>query len=368
MEVIKAKIMHFFAPDMPKALHMIKQKLGDDAFIFSKKEVNGGIEVEAGYYISEPQPVYQSKNNQIASDSFIENVRKEMSELKQLIRNQNDKGSTLPHNHSSKVNLIKVMVELGFNAKFIKKILNTLPAKNTFKSNHKLLIQEIVNKIPKANIQMFDEGIHAFVGATGVGKTTTIAKLAAQAILCDRNTQLALITMDTFRVAACEQLRVYASILNVPLAIVRDENEFEKALFDFKDKSLVFIDTAGTGSNDESFTEKLKMLANCNEPVFHHLVMAANSQQTVLQEVIKSFAMLTINSSILTKLDENSCCGPTLTTVIDNATCVSYLCDGQTVPGHIKQASKANLKNWIQQQSSVQHELIKQQDKYETVF
>lgn len=85
MEVIKAKIMHFFAPDMPKALHMIKQKLGDDAFIFSKKEVNGGIEVEAGYYISEPQPVYQSKNNQIASDSFIENVRKEMSELKQLI-------------------------------------------------------------------------------------------------------------------------------------------------------------------------------------------------------------------------------------------------------------------------------------------
>lgn len=159
-------------------------------------------------------------------------------------------------------------------------------------------------------------GVYAFVGPTGVGKTTTLAKLAARAVLHRGRDSVALISTDRFRIGAQEQLRNYARILNVPLHIARDETHLAQLLEAVSDRHLVLIDTSGMSQRDFRMMQKLEALMGAGEAVRLLLVLSANAQYPALEDVKKRFAGLPLHGTVLTKLDETVLLGGGLAALV----------------------------------------------------
>ncbi len=159
-------------------------------------------------------------------------------------------------------------------------------------------------------------GTYAFVGPTGVGKTTTLAKLAARAVLHRGRDSVALISTDRFRIGAQEQLRNYARILNVPLHIARDETHLAQLLEAVSDRHLVLIDTSGMSQRDFRMMQKLEALMGAGEAVKLLLVLSANAQYPALEDVKKRFAGLPLHGTVLTKLDETVLLGGGLAALV----------------------------------------------------
>lgn len=159
-------------------------------------------------------------------------------------------------------------------------------------------------------------GVYAFVGPTGVGKTTTLAKLAARAVLHRGRDSVALISTDRFRIGAQEQLRNYARILNVPLHIARDEAHLAQLLDAVSDRHLVLIDTSGMSQRDFRMMQKLEALMGTGAAVKLLLVLSANAQYPALEDVKQRFAGLPLHGTVLTKLDETVLLGGGLAALV----------------------------------------------------
>lgn len=182
------------------------------------------------------------------------------------------------------------------------------------------------------------------VGATGVGKTTTIAKLAARYTLKHGQHRVALITTDNYRVAAHEQLRSYARIMGVPMRVTGDADSLREALDSLQDKELILIDTAGMSQRDMMLNKQFSMLqAEGLPPIKTYLTLAANCQRGVLSETGDKFKEMNLAGCILTKVDETTSMGGALSVALENNLPVSYLCDGQQVPEDIHLARAHSL-------------------------
>ncbi len=182
----------------------------------------------------------------------------------------------------------------------------------------------------------------ALVGPTGVGKTTTVAKLAAHAALVTKK-DVGLITADTYRIAAVEQLKTYAEIIGIPIEIAFTPPELKMALARMANKELVFIDTAGRSQhNEQQMAELLAFLAAAN-PDETHLVLSATTKLADLRECIEHFQPAKYNWLIFTKLDETSSYGCIFNSVLETRCPVSYLSIGQNVPDDIEEADSARL-------------------------
>jgi flagellar biosynthesis protein FlhF len=171
----------------------------------------------------------------------------------------------------------------------------------------------------------------ALVGPTGVGKTTTIAKLAA-AYLKQFGQKLALVTIDTYRIAAVEQLKVYGEIMNLEVEVVMSPNQLEEVLCRHQDKKLLLIDTAGRSPKDEVSVQELADFLRPELKIESHLVLAATARNQELYEAVKQFGALDLKSFIFTKLDECESFGALLNVHTKNNYPLSYLTDGQKVP------------------------------------
>jgi len=179
----------------------------------------------------------------------------------------------------------------------------------------------------------------ALVGATGVGKTTTAAKLAAWYTL-RQGMRVALLSMDCYRIGATDQLRTYAQIMRLPCEIVLRQQDLAKALARHRDKDIVIIDTAGKSPYDEAHIQELRhWFAPCPgiEP---HLVLSATTKKEDLQAIISSYGALSASSLILTKLDETRAYAALCQQVVTSSLPVSYLSTGQRVPEDFLVASK----------------------------
>ena len=182
----------------------------------------------------------------------------------------------------------------------------------------------------------------ALVGTTGVGKTTTIAKLAANCRLRD-GMKMGLVTVDTYRIAAVEQLRTYAEIIDLPMKVVTSPLEMRRAIDELAGLDLILIDTAGRSPRDDLQIQELKSLlaeANADEV---HLVMSLTSSVRSLLATAKKFEPASPTSLILTKLDEAAGLGSLLTLVRDVDLPISYVTTGQDVPEDIEPARAARL-------------------------
>jgi flagellar biosynthesis protein FlhF len=171
----------------------------------------------------------------------------------------------------------------------------------------------------------------ALVGPTGVGKTTTIAKLAA-AYLKKFGRRLALVTIDTYRIAAVEQLKVYGEIMNLEVEVVMSPSQLKEVLSRHEDKKMLLIDTAGRSPKDNRSIEELADFLQPDLKIDSHLVLAATARERELHEAVKRFGMLDLKSFIFTKLDECESFGALLNVHTRNNCPLSYLTDGQKVP------------------------------------
>jgi len=186
----------------------------------------------------------------------------------------------------------------------------------------------------------------ALVGPTGVGKTTTIAKLAAGKKIYD-NARVGLITVDTYRIAAVEQLRTFAEIADIPMEVVYSVNEMKSALHRFRYLELVFIDSAGRSPRNSEQIKELKKFVEAAEPQEIHLVLSATTRTKEQTDAVRRFSLVPVNRIIFTKLDETTSYGGLLNVLAKVKIPASYLTHGQSVPEDILVADKQTMANLI---------------------
>jgi len=179
----------------------------------------------------------------------------------------------------------------------------------------------------------------AFIGPTGVGKTTTLAKIAAN-YLATQSKSIALITIDTYRIAAVEQLKVYGEIMHLPVEVVLNPQQLRDALEKHSDKELILIDTAGRSPLDALSIEEIRSFFTEDLDIENHLVLSATTRDSELLETLKTFSLFSPQSTIFTKIDECSNLGVLLNTQIHNNSPLSYITNGQRVPEDILEADK----------------------------
>ncbi len=187
-----------------------------------------------------------------------------------------------------------------------------------------------------------NQKVIALVGSTGVGKTTTIAKLAARMQLNDKK-RVALVSMDSFRIAAADQLRAYSKILDCPFTEVSDLQDLSEFVTKFYDYDLIFIDTAGRSSKHQTQMDQLRQLGTMPFPVHFHMVLSASMKQRDLDENLKAFRMVGPQSLIFTKLDESWSFGEILNTNITSKIPLSFFTTGQKVPEDLEPATKERV-------------------------
>ncbi|HWE36639.1 MAG TPA: flagellar GTP-binding protein [Isosphaeraceae bacterium] len=194
----------------------------------------------------------------------------------------------------------------------------------------------------------------ALVGPTGVGKTTTVAKLAANFKLV-HGLRPGLVTVDTYRIAAVEQLRTYAEIISLPLAVANAPGEMRRAIQELGDVDLVLIDTAGRSPRDEVKIRELAAFLAEAKPDEIHLVLSAVAGERSLRAAVERFAVVQADRLILTKLDEADCLGGILALLGQANRPVSYLTTGQAVPDDLEPADRRRLARLILGQEEVGH-------------
>ena len=209
-----------------------------------------------------------------------------------------------------------------------------------------LLRERMEESLAVANPSMtrrYGQKIMMLVGPTGVGKTTTIAKLAGLARARDEHQKTVLITLDTYRVAAVEQLRVFAKILNIPLEVAVSQQDFQECLERHKEADLILIDTAGRSPKDQAGHDELMAMTRGAMNIETHLVLAAPVAESVLMDTIRRYQSFPIHNVILTKLDETSTFGGIYNFLSQTETPVSYLSAGQRVPEDLETATQQRL-------------------------
>jgi len=242
--------------------------------------------------------------------------------------------------------LMKRLMAAGFSPALSKQILDRMPAESDPERAQKWVRAALIRnlKVVDPSEYFIDRGgVYALVGPTGVGKTTTVAKLAARAVLKYGADQVAMISADNYRIGAQDQLRIYGRILGAPVFAVRDENDLELTLLDLRAKRMVFIDTIGMSQKDRRVSEQTHLLSGRDQHVQRLLLLGAPSQGITLEEVVRAYGGPGLTGCILTKIDEAQVYGPALDVAIRHQLPVHYVTNGQRVPEDMHLANAAYL-------------------------
>jgi flagellar biosynthesis protein FlhF len=192
------------------------------------------------------------------------------------------------------------------------------------------------------NVERTDKRVIAFVGPTGVGKTTTLAKLAANYGMLDEKS-FAIVTADTYRVAAVDQLRAYAQIMGVPFDVVYSTDEMHDAIASYDDREFVFVDTAGRSPSNGTHLEDLRTILSSRDDISSYLLLSATTRFRDMLHIKRAFDHPSLRGIIFTKLDETTAYGPMLSLLYTSALPVCFLTNGQEVPEDIILADEDDL-------------------------
>jgi len=290
---------------------------------------------------------HQTEQNSHVSQQDFDKMQQEMTSIRKLLEHQVSglMWQDMAQKEPQRAVLVNRLLALGLNEQIADQIAGYVPSQydeaEAWQQATKLVGEQLNTT---QNDIIHRGGIVALVGPTGVGKTTTIAKLAARFAQVHGHEQVALISTDTYRIAGFEQLATYGKIIGCQVKLAKDSQSLDLLLEQFSKKKLILIDTAGMGQRDIRLAENLaNLVSNARVRIRNYLVLAANSQQQVMQENVERFKKVPLSGCIYTKLDESVSIGEIITTSIQNGLPIGYLTDGQRVPEDIKVANAEKL-------------------------
>jgi flagellar biosynthesis protein FlhF len=372
----------FNAATSRDALRMVRNALGDDAVILSNRKVGSGVEImamsqtalydlaetpaqpparavaqmepRASAQISAPAPAPETakKTHQPAAQASaaapvpaaanpqaeVQAVIKEqqgiLSEIKSMRSMMQEQlacmaWSDMQMRDPKRTSLLRQLLNAGFSPSLARQLLEKMPADADLAWVSQVLEHNL--RIASAEDDVVSRGgVYALVGPTGVGKTTTAAKLAARAVVRYGADKVALITTDSYRIGAHEQLRIYGKILGVAVHAVRDTDDLRLTLSALKHKHLVLIDTMGMGQRDSRVAEQAVMFNAAG--VQRLLLLNATSGGDTLDDVVRMYHGQGVIGCITTKLDEAVTLGTVLDVVVRHKLTLHYIANGQRVP------------------------------------
>ncbi|NOR42719.1 MAG: flagellar biosynthesis protein FlhF [Gammaproteobacteria bacterium] len=393
------KMKRYFAADSRQALRELREDQGPDAVILSNRRVNGGVEIIAAldydeamtnFSLGNPEelstiaPVMSSASNSSATrpsparsfsnelehaqysgqssseailaeqevthasneeSSALNKIQDELKGLRNIMEAPlmqfawGETGRVQPLYAS----LLKQLMTLGLSSKLSQSIAKRTANQGLNKHSWLESLKLLAKLVPIDNDDILSNGgIVSLIGPTGVGKTTTIAKLAARFALKHGRRGITLITTDNYRIGAHEQLRTYGRILGVPVHVASDNDELRVLLKEAKDKSgehnLTLIDTAGICQKDNRLSDQLTMLNIRDMDIKNYLVLSATGQMNLQDNVICAFSQLKLQGCMLTKIDEAASLGEIISVLIQHELPLHFVCDGQKVPDDLHQA------------------------------
>jgi len=283
-----------------------------------------------------------------ASEALVAEMARELKRMRNLLEGQLSgfAWGELARNEPLKAELLRAMFSAGFSPTLSRKLVDAMPRGLDFDKGMKWLRAAVAHNLravePGADI-IERGGIIALVGPTGVGKTTTVAKLAARAVLKFGAPNVALLTTDSYRIGAHEQLRIYGRILNVPVHAVKDEAELELTLADLKRSHLVLIDTVGMSQRDRRIAEQIEFLCGRGNRVQRQLLLPATAQGVTLDDIVRAYRGSGMDGCVLTKIDESVSLAPAIDCLIRYGMDLHYVTNGQRVPEDLHLANAAYL-------------------------
>jgi len=289
-------------------------------------------------------------------------MRKEISGLKDMLQNQlSDLAwKDMEHNSPVQVQLLQRYLQMGIQVDLAKKITSQAQGVDDLELAWRQSLGKLASEIPLDDDDIITRGgIYALVGPTGVGKTTTVAKIAARCALKHGAKNVALITTDCYRIGGQEQLRTYARILGVPVRVAKTHQELGDALNDLLDRRFIIIDTAGMNQRDIKLAEKFSVLKQQSPKIKNYLTMSATTQASGLNDIINTFSHLELSGCILTKTDEANSLGGAISALIRHKLPLAYVCNGQQVPEDFSLARPNTL---VKQASDLMNEAEQQID------
>lgn len=378
------KIKRFLASNMREAIRLVREEQGADAVILSNQRVPGGIEVVAATdydaallqqtqrrapaveaeaapappSASAPSPANAARTrapaapapHQAAAPALpppeFQQLRSEVSGMRRLLETQlaGLAWRELTERQPERLAALRAMSDLGIEPTLARTIISELPEKAGTDRARFLPLGLLARRIPVTPTDLvLQGGAYALIGPTGVGKTTTIAKLAARWAERNGTRDLALVTTDHYRVGAQEQLYTYGRLIGVPVHTAGNAQELAAVMAKLSEYKLVLIDTAGMAPRDRQLATQFAELRACRTRIRSLLVMPATTQAGDLNDILKRFAPAQPQAAVLTKLDEATRIGGVLSATIRMRLPIAYVCDGQRVPEDLQQARADQL-------------------------
>ena len=298
-------------------------------------------ETQAQSMVKEPTVVKGNFDRELAS------LKSEMSSIKEMLQHQVSElmWQDMERKSPTKAMMITKLKDMGLSSHVSEHLTHFLSddvgQQNAWPQMLELLTQQLDTT---SNEIITRGGVYSLVGPTGVGKTTTIAKLAARYAQIHGADKVGLISTDSFRIGALEQLATYAKILGCPLKQAKNTEELSDAIYQMRNKKLVLIDTAGMSQRDLKLTERLNtLLTKSRVRIKNYLVLSATAQMSVLQESVQHFKSIPLSGCIFTKIDESLSLGELISVAIHNRLPIGYLTNGQRVPEDIRVANSEKI-------------------------
>lgn len=282
------------------------------------------------------------------SDNIVREMMREIRSLRGMLEGQlaGLAWGEMQRGDPVKVEILRSMLAAGFTPGLSRQLLEKLPPGGDVARGIKWIKAALIHNLHavQAGEDIVERGgVYALVGPTGVGKTTTVAKLAARCRLKHGANKLALLTTDSYRIGAHEQLKIYGKILGVPVYAVKDEADLQFTLADLQNKHLVLIDTVGMSQRDRRMAEQVALLTGDGRNVKRLLLVSANAQGGTLDDVVRSYRGAGMDGCILTKVDEAVSMGGALDVIVRNQMRLHYITNGQRVPEDLHLANAMYL-------------------------
>lgn len=378
---MKAKT--YLVRDMQEAVSKIKSDLGNNALIISQRKVKqkglfGFLKpelleviaaVESEKKVEEPNRKYKTSGQE--EGIFVANVERicrELNQMRDLLGQMAKNSETINLSCSKEIELAYTELN-GIRKKLqvqgvdetvitdiLQKLLNNLSEAELHNENCISLAAEKELSLMMGKTEpliLRSDGkpkIIALIGPTGVGKTTTIAKLAANFALFEKKKVL-LVTSDTYRIAAPEQLKTYGDIMSLSVRVVFNPQDFVKIVTDNQDKDLIILDTAGRNQKNVMHISEIKQYIDAVPDMETYLCVSMNTKKEDVEEILENFRRANIDKLIFTKIDETNTFGIALNVLFNTNRKVSYITNGQDVPDDIEVADTSKLARMLLKES-----------------